>query len=1323
MTHRLVPHFILAQHAQGARHGRFEAASLFVDISGFSAVTDALMRHGQHGAEVMATLMRTIFDPLVASVFAHGGFITNFAGDAFTALFPTDTASAGLPARSQPPASLRHALAAARTIQSAMTANALQTTPYGDFPFSAKVGLATGTAVWGIVESQDGARAAFYFKGTAVTAAADAEHHARADEIILSPAAGDALRGLITAEAVNDHWRVTGASDAVALPAPQPVQLPPLDHDTAAVFVPRNLIEQTVPGEFRQVINLFISLEGTPSHVELNTFMAQFFTLQERYGGFCNRIDYGDKGCHILLFWGAPTAHENDVARVCNFLLDLREASVIPLRAGITYRIAHAGMIGSALAEEYTCYGRGVNLAARHMVAAGWGEIWVDGDFAQRASDGFTFVPHGRHRFKGFAEEQPVYLLTGRELTLGQIIYQHPLVGREAELAALDHALDLPRQGRSGGVVTVVGEPGIGKSRLIHEFLSKPGVVDSVQVFLCQTDEILRQSLNPFRYFLRQYFAQLPNLSETVNKRAFTAALDDLIAATADDDLRAELHRTRSFLGALVDLRWEGSLYEQLEPQLRFENTLGALKTLIKAESLQQPVVIQLEDAHWLDSDSVDFLRMLTRNIDQFPLLLLITSREASPADWFAPETLQKTIVLNELPDDATAVFSRAILGREPSEALLRLLHERTEGNPFFIEQLLLYLQENDLLAPDMLQATPLRQDIMLPTDVRTLLTARLDRLPGDVKRVVQKAAVLGREFDVAILMHMVAGDAQLGTQLRTAEQEAVWFSLNELRYLFKHALLRDAAYDMQVQSRLQQLHRHAAVAFEETYAEADERAPHFAEIAYHYDRGREDALALRYYIQAADLARDNYQNDAAIVYYGRGLELVKPADADTRYLLLLGREAALNIVGRRSAQAEDLAQLERLLLKDPDTRRQSDVALRKASYALAVARYDEAEEAANAARSFARESGSQIDEAQALQRVGRLLWQQGRVAEAQAPLSEALELAQHHAEPQVVAEILYDLCASALYRSDYEQGIDYLNRARQIYALSQNLQGEIRCLTTAAYIAYQTGNYEDAIVQSDAALGEIRKLGWRYAESHSLAMIGNAAFDLGDFAAAETHHLRALAISREVGSKEAESRSLDTLGLINHYSGHPETAVAFYEEALGIEQEIKNQRNIGYVLTHLGYSLFETGDLARATQVLTTALHIRREVGDLGAAVDTLAGLAAVALVEGRLPEALHYADEILDWLAENDSDAVELPIQVYLICSQVLQAAATAVAGGQDLAQRAAQTLNTGYDLLQARAVKIGDASLRRQFVQNVPYNRELARLWLLHHAPSVP
>ncbi|MBN1889186.1 MAG: AAA family ATPase, partial [Thermoflexales bacterium] len=1016
--HNLVPHFILEQHIQGehdgksSQSGHFPAATLFTDISGFSTITNTLMHHGQHGAEVLAAIMCTVFDPLVKAVYDQGGFIVGYAGDAFTAVFPGDEAEEGGPG----PSCAQRALAAGWQIQQYMIAHPNHTTPYGSFQFSAKVGLAAGEVAWGIVRSQDDTQATFFFRGSAIDDCAGAEKHATKGMVLLSPTIHPLLADQVTSLPVDDHFRVLQVTaDA---PAPQPIDLPPASVEQMARFFPHEIVTQAHSGEFRQVVNVFIGLEGELDHEQLAQFMQSVFVLQEQFGGLLHRLDFGDKGCNLLLFWGAPVSREDDVANALRFVQELQAAQPIPLRAGVTRRIAHAGFIGSDLHQEYTCYGNGVNLAARLRMAAPWDSIWLDEPVAQRARRVFAVECEGEYHFKGFSEPQAVYVLLEQQAPDIASFYQGEMVGREAELAQLAGFVQplwaAEGETRFAGILAVEGEAGLGKSRLVTEFLKRlvPGEAEcassSVQWFLCQTDQTVRQPLNPFRYWLRHYFDQSPAQSETRNKRAFGRQLDQLTAAVPPEteDLRQALERGRSFLGALLGLHWPNSPYAQLEPQGRHEWTVTALKSLILAESLRQPVIINLEDGQWLDAESIEFIERLVRQVDAYPLAILATARPTiGDKPLFGAAAYQK-IDLGLMKDADLVQLAANLLEGAIGDDVVALLAERAEGNPFFAEQILLYLRERGGIevADGTWRLTGDRPASALPSDVRAIFTARLDRLTGAVKDVVQTAAVLGREFELRVLAQMLRDDAALPDKVRSAEEEAIWSALSQVRYIFKHALLRDAAYEMQLRARRRELHQLAAQALERLYA--DDLTPHYGAIAYHYEAAcrlglaavRDQAIAaLR---QAGERAAGDYENAAAVDYYSRALALTpedvapESAEAERRYDLLLGREAVYHLQGAREAQAGDLAALEALATARRRPTEQATVALRWAWYANNTSDYPRAIEQAQAAITAAQAAGDVAQEAAGQLAWGGALRQQGEYAAAAEHSEQVLALA-----------------------------------------------------------------------------------------------------------------------------------------------------------------------------------------------------------------------------------------------------------------------------------------------------------------------------------------
>ena len=1294
----LVPQLILEGAARGESAGRFPAAGLFLDISGFTHLTEGLMAHGPRGAEVLAEVVEAVFAPLVDMVFAHGGFVAGFHGDAFTALF------------SAPPggeaASAWSALAAAWRMRDRLAELAVQNTPFGAFRLAAKIGLAIGEAEWDILAADGGRRALYCFRGTAVIDCAHAENQAEQNDIVLTRTLLQLVADRVTVEVRQGYARLTGIvaplppSHRPDAPSPSPAAL--------ASFLPAAVLDFPLRGEFRRVIALFVNLQGMPTFDELLAFSELCFALQQTYGGLFHRIMFDDKGCNLQLFWGAPTSQEKDLARALSFVLALRDGSKLAIRAGLTHRMAFAGFVGSSLYEEYTCYSRGVNLAARLMGAAEWGEIHVSPDVAEGAAGQYRTEYLGERSFKGIAAPQAVYRLLGPEASSRPAFYAGRLVGREPELHQLAGNVAPLLDGRFAGVTTLVGEPGSGKSRLAHAFLANLANSNPCTVLRCQSDEILRQPLNPFRYALRQTFEQVSSGDQTANRTRFEQLLGELTEATADPDLRAELNRTRSFLGSLVDLHWPDSPYEQAEPQLRVQNTFEALKTLLLAESRRRPLIVLLEDIHVLDSSSRNFLAHLSHDIADYPIAILATSREEPDPTLFDPSASQQTIRLGPLVADEVKAMIEVLVGEPPPPALVDRIAAETGGNPLFVEQLLEYLRNNQLLERyTQARAAFGEPELYLPTDVRSLLVARIDQLPAALKTTAQVASVLGREFSATVLSAMLPTPSGLDTTLALGIDDGLWYPLENDRYLFHHALLRDAAYDMQLTTRRHDLHALAAGALA---ADNDSpSAPRLAEIAYHYDRADAADAAGHYYGRAGERAAKDYFNDQALAYYSRALELTAPDNGDAIYPLLMGREAIYGLMGRRQEQAADLDALE--ALPEPAARpdRQAAIRLQRAAYALALGDYAAAIDHAERAAAIGAHSGDALSELTAHQRIGRALWQQGRAIEAEPHLRKALDLAragQHRAQE---AECLYDLAVSFQYRGHQRQAYDYALEAQESFQLLDNRPGVVRCLNLIATIFYSTGDFAESLKAIVEALSMTHEIGWRYAEAGLLLNLGSTHFELGSFDLAHQVFQQAVNVSRQIGDRERESVALDTLGLIEHYKGQPELARQHYEAALVLAEGIKNERNSGYTLTHLGFTLLELGQPAAAADSFEQALNYRRRQGSEASVIDTITGLAAAAAARGRLDEAGQYVSRILAWIDANGTNGLELPVQTYLICYDILRRAAPADA------EAARRVLEQGHVLLQQRANQINDADLRRQFLEQVPYNRQFHDAWL--------
>lgn len=1302
----LIPHLISMHYQAGRSCGELEVVSLFVDISGFTALTETLMQHQKDGAELLTAALNGIFQPLVDTVYAHGGFISTFAGDAFTALFPL---------AANPTEAALHAAATAFFMQQFITHQGIVQTKYGDFTLGVKVGLSVGVAAWGILggSHEQQSLQTYFFRGPAIDGCAQAEHQAGRGEIIAEARLYTLLAEYVAARPLGDYVQLTGLH---RVPPPDKPLPAPLSVAALRPFVLDAVLDLATSGalaEFRQIAIVFISFTESADSQHLNRFATTVLELAGIYDGYFNKLDFGDKGGVILLLFGAPLSHENDMERAADFLLSLADQTTsLDWRAGLTSGTVYAGFLGGSERSEYTAIGDVVNLAARLMMAADWGEIWISPLVAhQLARRGYQMERRGSFTFKGkrapVAVSRLLHKQAGAAPGAGERHYGVPLIGRETELAQLlnriEPAVCVPGQQQPAsaqapfaGLIQIYGEAGMGKSRLVYALRERLQQCWHLRWLICPADAILQQSLNPFKHMLSDYFVQIPDHPFEENRARFDYLLDDLIAATAlrSNILTRELERTRSFLAALVNLRWDGSLYERLEPRLRFENTLLALQTLLQAESLHQPLVVEIEDLHWLDADSRELLTMLTRNLQGYAVALLCTSRYRDDGslvplavDERAP---QHVLELTSLAGPDVKAFAARVLDGSVTDTLVQFLLEKTGGNPFFLEQMVLDLHERGAIAPldaDRPQATDeLRGDgrcwslvadwqlVDVPTSINAVLIARLDRLSVQVRQVVQTAAVLGREFSVLVLSQMLRNDDRLLLKVKTADKEGIWALVSEMRYLFRHALLRDAAYSMQLRSRLRELHALAGGAMEQLYA-AD-LPPHYADLAYHYGQAEDLARERLYAGLAGEWSAAHYANTEAIASLTRALELTSDADRDRRYELLLVREQVYDRQGARAAQLHDLRALAELatLLDKPTY--QAEVALRQANYSNVTGDFPTAIAAAQRAIALTRGRAEVHLTATGYLRWGFGLWSQGYYQEAQQQLQQSLHLAQSAALPAIEAESLYQLGKVAYLQGDYISAQWAGEQALTLYRTREDRQGEAQALNHLANIEGDQGNYSAATMYYEQALAIHRAMGDRYGEGVVLSNLGYHYLNQGDFASSTAYYERALAICRVIGDQQGVAIALinlggiyndqgdyasaahhfeqalpicraigdqdslafvlDGLGVLCQYQGDYSGALTYYEQALTISEAIGDQQGVGRILALLGLIAHNLGDHAAARESLQKALQIEQDSGKLYESGSALTYMGHALAGLGQFAEAMEMYEQALETLRE---------------------------------------------------------------------------------------
>ena len=899
---------------------RAHGAVLFADIAGFTTLsrqlTEVLGLRG--GVDRLSVVLEDVYGALVAEVHEAGGSVLGFSGDAITCWF--DDAPGALEVAT-PPSGPRRAVACAHRLIEAL--EALPSVRVGDdrVPLGIKVAVASGPVVRLVVGDPD-LGLVDLVGGDPVSRVADLEHAAGLGEVVVDPATLAAVGG--SADAPRSEARPTPSGPGHLLePGPPTTVTPwvPLSPDAVDPAVAEAFVAASLRGrlgdlttELRPTVSLFLqftplALDAPDGAETLDALVRWVQAVLAPLDGTLLQVTIGDKSGYLYAAFGTPHAHEDIAARAAGAALTLRDlpehlAAAGPVRIGLAEGMARTGVYGSDASLTFGALGDGTNLAARLMSLADPGTVLMARTAATACGAGFRTTAHDPVAAKGFAEVVPVVVLESRLAYLApEISHRRQLVGREVELATLVDRLGLVVSG-GAGIVAVAGDAGMGKSHLVAEAKRRLGDVHDVTWVAARADERTAGPLAPFAEALGDLTYQGLATEAVARRDLFDAAIDNLIAECRAADAGAgaadRLEEGRSFLGSLLGLSWEGSRFELHDDRTRLDRILVAMVDLLVAMSATRPVVVHVADAQWLDEVSWRLLAAIGEAGTTGRLVLLLDERTEAGRPPIAGEVLAgATIIeLRPLTTAGVAALVAALLGGEPDEAFVAEIDERTEGAPLFVEQLL-----GDLLDRGAIEVGSdgrLRIDPsvgrQLPVNLSTLLVSRLDRLDPASLDVVQRAAILGRTFELDALGGIVGPEVDLIGALRDAERSGICEEDPAVagRWSFRHALLREVAYETQTEERRRDAHGAALSALESV-------GSHPTVLAHHAERAGEHRVAMGHLASAATAARRMSAPSAAVEHLERAVDLARLVGgaAEERGLLLGDLGKACSAAGR----------------------------------------------------------------------------------------------------------------------------------------------------------------------------------------------------------------------------------------------------------------------------------------------------------------------------------------------------------------------------------------------------------------------------------------
>ncbi len=1234
----LIPHYIQDQLLKGNTYGRINAYTLFVDLSGFTPLTEALMRQGNRGAEQLTNVLNEIFEPLVSLVYANEGFIPYYAGDAFTAIFPSE----------------QSAEKGRDIVQLGMVARELfsrREFRFGNFTIGIKFGLSFGEVEWGIVGREN--HKAFYFRGKPIDSCADCQTKAQDQDIVIDEAMCLQLKeeGFYLKKLEEGYYKVWGLVPEKEAAVPAVTELPPLDPEIALQFLPQAVANYSQEGEFRTVISIFLSFRGVHTHELLDQFATKVLEQIDNFSGYFKEVDFGDKGGVMVGFFGAPVSFENNSDRALEFTFTLRESlrelqldTDLEYRVGITVGTAYAGIVGGAERCQYAAVGNRVNLAARLMTYAKWGEVLVDSDIQKNRH--FNFQHRGDIQYKGIKGNVPTYKLIGRNYETHPT-YISELVGRESEMEQLMQSAQPLFDHRPAGIAYIYGEAGVGKSRLVYELKDTLYGQKLVQWHTCQADQILKKPFNPFIYFLKNYFEQYPESTSLANMQHFEERYQQLLEEldgvnqVEAKSVRRELVRTKSVLAALIGLNFKDSIWDLLDAKGRYQNTLSSIINLLIAESLIHPVVLELEDGHWIDENSRELLAEFVRQMERFPVFLVVTSRyldDGSKPRILSEEVEQQLqlpvleIDLNTLSPEAVRKFAELRLEGPLSPEFFEMLLRTSNSNPFYLEQILEYFAERRLLEKENGAWTMKDKDIQLSSSINAILTARIDRLSDLVKETVKAAAVIGREFEIPILSEVMKTQAEfdqsngqasklLKEQIKHAENGQIWHAMNELRYIFRHSLLREAVYSMQLRARLEQLHRLIAEAIERLYHNNLEER--FVDLAFHYEQAGVFDKTCEYLQKAADYARSNYQNQRALDYYEKLLDkLGQRKDTADQIQTYLNKGKVLELIGNWEECQKAYEQALSLAKRTRDVLLLGQANNNLGGLLLLKGEYHEARNYLQIAAGLFESIDDQPGRAKVYGSLGNLFFRQGKYDEAKEYFRRSLSIDADSMDPSGRAQVASNLGLTYMNQGDYDAGIQSQQRQLAISEQYNDKQGMANLYTNLGIVYFEKGDYDEALESYQKGLALSEELGNKLLTSIAIGCIGSVYERKGDYHRAMENFQRDLELCEELGDKQGTAIALGLIGELYSIEGHFSRAIEYLQKNLMLCEELSYQKGIAKALNTLGDVFYFTQQYDRSLHYYDRAIEVTRRINNKLVLGASLVEKGAVLLAVNRLGE-----------------------------------------------------------------------------------------------------
>jgi len=1018
-------------------------------------------------------------------------------------------------------------------------------------------------------------------------------------------------------------------------PAPnlQPAAAAPLPFSGPSLQVP-GVEAEALAEERRLVTVMFADLSGSTALGErldpedLRRILASFFNALsrqiQRYGGTVDKY-IGDA---IMAVFGAPVAYEDDPERAIRAALAMQSAMArlnddlereqgvrLALRIGVNTGEVVAGLLAGEVQGAYTVVGDTVNVAQRLEAAAPPGQILAGAITYRLANHAFDLRPLSPITVKGKTEPVPVYqVISPRDKPL--VSESTDLLGREREMAALHDALIQAMEGK-GGVVVVVGDAGVGKSRLLKEFdIGIAAGIERIVARCASFDQATPYAL--VADLLRGAFRIKSGAGEEEARIAIGGGLARL--GERPDPIAVDL---------LLEVLGYGAR-SSLDPESKRRVLVNLVRRVVAGRCEGAPLVILLEDLHWMDSASAAVVGEVVADVPNLSCLLIGACRP----DWDPPWPCAR-IELQPLGEAEARALVLQCLGGDADGPLLQSILAKTAGNPFFTEEVARSLKESGgVERADGLWRARGPVDLAVPATVQEVLRARLDRLSVGPRRTLQAAAVVGRTFWGPVIERLAASPT-LVADLEALEARSfieLQASSPERSYSFRHPLIQEVTYGTLLHANRRVAHGAVGEAIEELYAD---RADEFIdELAFHYARSDRDEKALGWLVRAGDRASGLFANDEALSLYDSALQRASQVAGPVGAAEVLERMGEVQMLTGKYDDA-----LSRFRTAQERSQPQPEHHARlQWKVGRTLARKGQYADALDALGEGMRELGGE-DDLQAAHigvQIGDVYSRTGDYPAAIGSLSRAVEIAERLGADDVLAHGLKLLAAALAFSGDLRSPAAMYERCLPIYERLGDVAGAADVRNYLGSLYRRMGRWDDSLAEYGLALSLVERVGnpWLAAIIHN--NMGELHFFRGDFQRAIASKQRAFEMATGLGAESQAALALMGVGIARVMAGSVAQGRADLLDAKARFSVLGRSRYLSELYRCLAHAELATGDLGAAVHAAEIALECAREADSALDEAVAQRVLGEVAVAGGDLADARKLLESSQERLAQ---------------------------------------------------------------------------------------